>query len=139
MSDERENTQSRGGIYVYGVAPLMFLAVATDDPIVSYVLNGLATLFLGLLLWIGKQAIRTLKEAHDKLDHLDACMDRVQEEAQKDREAYRLHRQEAEERDKEIAELKTNYAGLEGWAKGRAGLAIDAPITAIPPATEVKS
>lgn len=107
------------------------LQASAVDQIVAFAINGLATLLLLALTAFARTAVKTLKSAHDKLDHLDECMDGVKKEAQEDREAYRRHRAEAEERDKHIALLEKNYAGLEGWVKGRAGLAIDTPITEI--------
>ena len=99
--------------------------------IVLFLITIVGTLVFGAFVYIGRQALLTLKEAYLKLVHVDECMDLVKKASEEDRALLKLHRNEAESRDKRIAELEKDYAGLEGWIKGKYGLSTDASITEI--------
>ena len=109
------------------------MELSSSADIATYAMNGVATLLLAFIGWLAKRAFDMLKSAHEKLEHIDECMDGVKKASEADRARLDLHKQEAEERDKVISLLQRDYAGLEGWAKGRFGLSIDAEITQIPP------
>ena len=89
------------------------------------------TAVFGVFVWIGRQSLLTLKSAYAKLEHVDECMDLVKKASEEDRTLLKLHRSESESRDRRIAELEKDYAGLEGWIKGKYGLSTDASITEI--------
>ena len=118
---------------INGGAALNVMEISTGADIATYVMNGAATLLLAFIGWLAKRAFDMLKSAHEKLEHIDECMDGVKKASELDRAAMLIHRSETESLEKEIALLKREYAGLEGWAKGRFGLSIDAEITQVPP------
>ena len=99
--------------------------------IVLFLITIAGTVVFGAFVWIGRQALVMIRDSYAKLQHMDECLDAVKKASEDDRALLKFHRAEAEDRDKEIANLQTNYAGLEGWVKGKYGLAIDSTITEI--------
>ena len=121
------------------------MAVDPSTQVVGLVIQSIGAIILGLLFWFSKKAYNHVKQINIRLDHLDECVDEQRRDliahsgevraARGEAESRdNLHRVEAVERDKEIAQLRVDYAGLEGWVKGTNKMQIDRPITEIDPA-----
>jgi hypothetical protein len=120
--------------------------MATDPwaQLVGLIIQSIGAIVLAAIFWLVNLAYKSLKRIHARLDHLDKCVDGVRKEAIEDRKEVKAALAATEARDKhyqadilhntqQIGQLKTDYAGLEGWVKGWAKLPIDKPITEIDP------
>lgn len=114
----------------------MVLTIDVQGQLLSMILNAAGLAVLGFIGWTLRQGWKALISAHEKLDHLDECMDAVKAASDADRAAAALHRAETESANKKIAELERDYAGLEGWVKGIVRLPTDAKLTDYFPAQE---
>ena len=113
----------------------MFIGDGVVDDFTRQIVNIIGTGLLALLVWMVRRAWKTLSLIPSRLDHLDKCVDSLKLVEQSRYEETMLFRDgvlaDRVAQEKEIAELKMEYAGLEGFVKGINGLAIDKPITEI--------
>ena len=115
----------------------MFISEGIVDDFTRTILNAIG---LGVLCAFGYYLLkiwRVLVALPMRLDHLDKCVDSIKAVEQFRYEETMLFRDgmlaDRVKQEKEIAELKREYAGLEGYFKGVSGLRIDRPITEIDP------
>ena len=115
----------------------MFIGDGIVDELTRHIINLAGTLMLGLIAWMLRKGWKTLGAIPGRLDHLDECLDSLKmtekvryEEAMLFRDGSLADRAALQE---QVADLKREYAGLEGYFKGVHGLSIDRPITDINP------
>jgi hypothetical protein len=59
----------------------MVLAIVdSETQLIAIAVNFIGACLLGLLAWFARQAWKYLKKMHDKVDHIDECLDRTQRE-----------------------------------------------------------
>ena len=113
--------------------------------VIALVIQSIGAVILGGLFWLVRKAAVSVKEIHARLDHLDECVDAQRQDSVAEREVAEqtrtdvlvregLYRSDSIARDERIAQLRVDYAGLEGWIKGTNRLPIDKSINEIDPA-----
>ena len=118
----------------------MVLAIVdSETQLVAVAVNFLIACLLGILAWFGRQAWKYLKAMHDKVDHIDECLDRTQLETssaiRETREDLIEMKREARENDAEMRRKleKKDESDLHtqrelAYLKGLVGTPLDQPV-----------
>ena len=107
----------------------MVLAIVdSETQLVAVAVNFLIACLLGILAWFGRQAWKYLKAMHDKVDHIDECLDRTQLETsnaiRETREDIVEVKKKLERKDESDLHTQRELAYL----KGLVGTPLDQPV-----------